>query len=200
MKKKLEKILDKLPSKDRKIIEEEFRNIELTYKTLTDNLNVGIYRNTPGPEGKGKFIFANPTIVKMFGYSSLKEFLSINVSDLYQNPENRKKFNEKMKKYGEVKDEELLLKRKDGTPFVGSVTATAVKDSDGNILYYDGIITDISGKIKAEEILKRSLDRTEKLLQATVSALALAVEKRDPYTAGHQARAHGAHRRHPQTG
>ena len=38
------------------------------FKSLANNLNVGIYRNTPGPEGR--FIEANSAIVRMFGFDS----------------------------------------------------------------------------------------------------------------------------------
>ncbi len=187
MKPKIEKILNMLSLENKRIIKKEIKKIEQKYKALTDNLNVGIYRNTgPSYKGKAKFIFANPAIIKIFGYSNIEEFLSISVSDLYQNPEDRKRFSEKIIREGEVRDEELLLKKKDGKPITCSVTSVAVKDKEGNAKYYDGIITNISGRIKAEEILKGSLDRTEKILQATVKSLASAVEQRDPYTAGHQ--------------
>ncbi|GAH73763.1 unnamed protein product, partial [marine sediment metagenome] len=105
---------------------EALRQSEQKYKTLTENVNVGIYRNTIGPTGE--FIEANPAIVKMFGHESKDAFLAIDVADLYQNPDDRKKFNEKMLVYGYVKDEILLLKKKNGSPFFASVSAVAVKD------------------------------------------------------------------------
>jgi len=170
----------------RKRAEEELRKSEEKYKTLTENVNVGVYRNMVGP--KGKFIEANPAIVKMFGYKSKDEFLSINVADLYQNPENRKIFNEKMLRVGFVKGEELQLRRKDGSPFIGSVSAVAVKDERGKVKYYDGIIEDITERKRAEAKLQQSSQRIRKGLEATVNALAAASEMRDPYTAGHQRR------------
>ena len=138
-------------------LERELSNSEEKYRTLTDNINVGIYRNTVGP--KGKFIEANPAVVKMFGYQSREEFLKLNVADLYQNPADRKKFNEKMLQMGYVRDEELQLKKKDGTPFIGSVSAVAVKDDNGEVLYYDGIIEDITERKRAEKALRESEER-----------------------------------------
>jgi PAS domain S-box-containing protein/putative nucleotidyltransferase with HDIG domain len=166
--------------------EEALQKSEAKYKTLTDNINVGIYRNTVGP--KGKFIEANPAIVKMFGYGSKDDFLAINVADLYQKPEDRKRFNEKMLTYGFVRNEELMLKKKDGIPLAGSVSAVAVKDDTGNIKYYDGIIEDITERKRAEQELKESYHTLKKILDGTVNALASTTEKRDPYTAGHQHR------------
>jgi len=58
---------------ERKQAEEALREGEARYKSLTNNLNVGVYRNSGG--SKGKFIEGNPAIVKMFGYDSKEEFL-----------------------------------------------------------------------------------------------------------------------------
>lgn len=138
---------------ERKQAEKVLKESEEKYRTLTENINVGVYRNTVG--AKGKFIEANPAIVKMFGYKSKEQFFAISVADLCLNPEDRKKFNEKMLKDGFVKNEELLLKTTDGPSFIGSVSAVAVKDKQGEVQYYDGIIEDITERKRAEEELKR---------------------------------------------
>jgi PAS domain S-box-containing protein len=139
------------------------RKSEEKYRGLTENVNLGIYRNTVGPEGK--FIEANPAIVGMFGYKSKEEFLAINVLELYQHADGRNKFNDKMLKEGFVRGEELWLKKKDGSPFVGSVSAVAVKDEQGHVKYYDGIIDDITERKRAEEALRASLREKEVLLR-----------------------------------
>ncbi|HHE36960.1 MAG TPA: PAS domain-containing protein, partial [Candidatus Cloacimonetes bacterium] len=41
------------------------------FKSLTDNLNVGVYRTTAG--AKGKFIEVNPAFLKMFGFDNKDE-------------------------------------------------------------------------------------------------------------------------------
>ena len=137
--------------------EKALQESEEKYRTLIDNVNIGVYRNTAGP--KGKFIEVNPAIIKMFGYKNRKEFLGINVTDLYQNPEDRKKFNDRMLKDGFVKDEELLLKKKDGTLFFGSVSTVAIKDGKGEVIYYDGVITNITERKQAEKALRASEER-----------------------------------------
>jgi PAS domain S-box-containing protein/putative nucleotidyltransferase with HDIG domain len=170
----------------KKEAEEALQKSEKKYKALTDNINVGIYRNTVGPVGK--FIEANPSIIKMFGYDSKEEFLSVNVADLYQHPEDRQKFNGKMLEYGFVKDEELQLRKKDGTPFFCSVSAVAVKDEHGRVQFYDGIIEDITERKRTQEQLHESLERLQKITENTLEAMAKILETRDPYTAGHQKR------------
>jgi len=152
---------------ERKQSEEAVRISEVKYRSLTETISLGIYRNTAGPEGK--FIEANPAIVRMFGYKSKEEFLAINVSDLYQNPEDRNKFNNKMLQEGVVKGSELLLKKKDGNLFVGSVSVVAVKDEQGHVKYYDGVIDDITERKRVEDALREN----ERFLRASQSVARL---------------------------
>ncbi len=148
---------------DRKKNQPKLNSSESKYRRLMENINVGIYRNTPGSQGS--FIEANPAIVKMFGLKSKKEFLKKNVSDLYQEPEDRKKLNGKMKKNHFVRGEVLKLKREDGTFLWGAVTAVAVKDKDGEIQFYDGVIEDITDRIEAEQALKEEKSRFKQLYE-----------------------------------
>ena len=122
---------------------------EKKYRTLTENINVGIYRSTPAL--KGKFLEVNPAIVNMFGYDTREQLLSTNVIDLYQNPADRKKLYEKMLIKGSIKEEELLLHKKDGTRLTCSASLVAIKDQKGKIKYYDGIIEDITERKRAQK-------------------------------------------------
>lgn len=121
------------------------------YQTLIDNLPVGVYRNTPGPQGH--FLEANPAIIAMFEADSKEEFMKHNVSDLYQDPTKRKLFVEKISIYGFVKNEELELITLKGKKILCSITATKNAYQDGSV-YFDGIIEDITEHKKMEEALK----------------------------------------------
>lgn len=65
-------------------------------------------------------------------------------------------------------------------------TSAAVRDSSGQIFGAVETMTDISPLKQAEEDLKKSLDKIQKAMIGTVEAMAVIVETRDPYTAGHQ--------------
>jgi PAS domain S-box-containing protein len=153
-------------------IRDALKASEESYRTLVENLSVGLYRNTPGP--KGRFIEANPAIVRQFGYKSKEEFLEVNVADLYQNAAERKKFSDKVKKQGFVRGEELLLKKQDGTLFWGSVTAIAVEDEERNVKYYDGLIEDITERKTAEERIRQSEEKYRALVDNANEAIMVA--------------------------
>jgi len=139
---------------ERRQSEKALKNSEEKYKTLTNNLHVGIYRNTAGNEGT--FLEANPAILQIFGFENKKEFLNISVADLYQNSKYRKKLNQKMLQNGFVRNEELLLKKKDGSPIVCSVSAVAVKNETGEVKYYDGFIEDVTERKQLESQLQQA--------------------------------------------
>ncbi|UCE41832.1 MAG: PAS domain S-box protein [Candidatus Aminicenantes bacterium] len=147
----------------RKKAEKALSHSEEKYKTIAENIDVGIYRTSSGVDGR--FIEANPAIVKMFGFNDKQEFLNVDVSKLYHDPKGRKSFQKKMLQDGFVKNEEVLLKKKDGTPFLGSVCAVVVRDEKGKIRYFDGIVEDITERKEAEEKLKTSLVEKEVLLR-----------------------------------
>ncbi len=148
---------------------EVLRESEEKYRTLTENVNLGIYRGSPG--AKGKFIEVNPALVKMFGYKNRKELLPMSVADLYQNPKDREKFSEKMTDEGFASGEELQLKKKDGTPLIGSVSAVAIKDEKGKVQYFDGIIEDITERKQAEKELLKHREHLEELVEERTSDL-----------------------------
>ena len=133
---------------ERRLAENSLRKSRERFKTLTDNLHVGIYRNTTGP--RGRFLEANPALWKMFGFESRSEFLKVNVSDLYQNADDRKRFNTKMMRDGFVRNEELRLRKKNGDNIICSVTAVAIKNEKGQAKYYDGAIEDVTEQKQLE--------------------------------------------------
>jgi len=78
--------------------------------------------------------------------------------------------------------------RKDGRGIIISYSSAPVFDSENRIVATMAIIYDISEKMKMEADLKESHEKMSRILEETVQALSFAVEKRDPYTAGHQQR------------
>jgi PAS domain S-box-containing protein len=130
------------------------RESEEKYRTLVENVSIGVYRNTMGAHGR--FLQANRAMVKIFGYDSIDEFMKIHVSDLYQDPGERKLFVEEISRNGSVRDRELLLRKKDGTPIWVSETANVEYGDRGNIKWIDGVLEDITLKRRLEEQLRQS--------------------------------------------
>jgi len=127
--------------------EEEFR-------TLVNNVNVGVYRNTGG--AKGRFVKVNPALVKILGYDSMEDLMTKSIADLYMNPEDRQKFISFLEASGGVcENYELNLKKKDGTPIFAAVSANIKHSEEGIVQWIDGVIYDITEEKKAKEYLQK---------------------------------------------
>lgn len=155
---------------EHKKADEALRESEEKYRTLVNNVNIGVYRNTGGSQGR--FIQANPAIAKMFGYGSVEEFMKIFVSDLYQDKKDRKRFVDEILRAGFVKNQELRLRKKDGTPIIASCTAKIQYDKNNNIKWMDGVIEDISERKSKEEARQRFVEiATHQLRSPLVSCI-----------------------------
>ncbi len=143
--------------------EEARREIEGKFKTLVENLDVGVYRNTAGPQGR--FLHANPATARIFGYDSVESFMQVPVADSYQNAEERKMFMAEISEKGSVRNKVLRLHRKDGTRIWASLTATAHFDTKGDIDWIDGIIEDITERKHVEEELNNSQRRLADIIE-----------------------------------
>jgi PAS domain S-box-containing protein len=152
-------------------MENALHESEEKYRTLTENIAVGIFRSTPGP--KGRFIEVNPAFVSMLGYRNKQELAAQEVAQIYLDPKDRSKYSRKLSTKGFVKNEELLLKRKDGTPIVVSETAIAVRNKAGKIVYFDGIVEDITERKRAEDELHIQKTYLENLFNSAPEAIAL---------------------------
>jgi PAS domain S-box-containing protein len=137
--------------------EEALIKSEDIYRALVENLNVGIYRNTGGSHGH--FIQANSALAIMFGYASVAEFMKVPVSDLYHDPEDRRRYMEELLRSGSVKEKEFRLKKKDGVLIWTVVSANVHYDEEGNMDWIDGIIEDISERKQKDAVLKESEEK-----------------------------------------
>jgi PAS domain S-box-containing protein len=122
---------------------------EEKYRTLTQNLNVGVYRSTPGKNGI--FIEANPAFLKMFEFRSKKELERWKVGDFFSDSLEIKNIEEKLASKGFVINEKVKLRKKDGKTFFASISSTSATDESGKVTHYDGIIEDRSEEHKTRE-------------------------------------------------
>jgi PAS domain S-box-containing protein len=154
---------------ERRLAEEALLTSEEHYRTYFENFPIGVYRVTAGPAGK--HVMANAAYLKMFGYASLQELVQqANVSDLYLNPAERKVFSDTLLAKGHVERVELQLKRSDGTPIWGAVTASVAHDKNGEV-YFDCAIEDITQRKQAEKALKESEEKFRSIVENSLAGI-----------------------------
>jgi diguanylate cyclase (GGDEF)-like protein/PAS domain S-box-containing protein len=114
---------------------------EQRYRELFQNVTAGVFQTTPD----GKFMAANPALVRMLGYDSEDELLAVDVAaDIYMDPGHREGWVREMGATGEVRNAELVLKRRDGSKVVVLENSRVVRDAEGRALFYEGTLTDIT--------------------------------------------------------
>lgn len=114
---------------------------ESRYRELYENVVAGVFQTTPD----GKFMAANPALVRLLGYASEDELLELSIGeDLYVHADDRANWLHNMASAGEIRNAELVLRRKDGRKIVVLENSRAVRDEQARILYYEGTLTDIT--------------------------------------------------------
>ncbi|MEI7637637.1 MAG: HD domain-containing phosphohydrolase [Syntrophus sp. (in: bacteria)] len=160
---------------ERKVNEEALRESETKYRSIVEGAIEGIFQTTI----EGTCTMANAALASLLGYASPEEFISLtsNIENLYVDRARRIELINLLQPNGYAKGFETQFFKKDKSNIWVSMNVRAIYDERGNFIYYEGTVIDITVEIT----LRRVLDET-------TGALSMAVEIRDPYTAGHQER------------
>jgi len=147
--------------------EKKLRESEKKYRTLTNQLPVGVYRTTP----EGYFMYFNKTLAQMLEFKE-EELANTKVPDIYVNKEDRKtEIEEVLANPKKIIQKELSLKTKTGKTILVKDNINALQDVDGNIIYFDGVLEDITEKKKMEKALIESESKFRRLAQTTSTAI-----------------------------
>ena len=137
---------------ERKQAEMQLKEAETKYRVLFETMPNGFYRTTKD----GYFIEANPALISMLGYSNFDELKSVHIpTEIFIHESERDAFppdNQEFSKRTEI----YRLKRKNGQIMWMEDNARYIKDSEGNVLYHEGICRDITEQKQAEEKIKKS--------------------------------------------
>lgn len=133
---------------------EQERLAESKYRGIFENSIEGIYQSTP----EGRFLSCNPSTAAILGYDSPQEVID-GVTDirsqLYVDAERRDQFLELLNSRCEVKDFEVRFRRRDGSIQWIRMSAHPFLDAQGNLLYIDGIMQNITRQKEIEETLSK---------------------------------------------
>jgi PAS domain S-box-containing protein/putative nucleotidyltransferase with HDIG domain len=138
----------------------------------------------------GKIIYTNPAMDKLFGYKK-GELIGNDPTVFNASPPNPKQFVkdtiEDLKKKG-YWEGEVHNRRKDGSEFTSYVRICAFKNDRGEITNFLSTEYDVTEHNHIKSQLEKSVDKFQNILQETIQAIVLTIEKRDLFTAGHQRR------------
>ena len=131
------------------------------------NYPIGLYKATP----QGQIIDASPALAKMLGYPDVEALKAVNFWDLHCDPrdrDNKVSFHEATPMAGTF---EWQLRRKNGTLFWAEDSCQAAKDGHGRVLFYDGVIEDITARKKMAEEHSQAVRLETAVREASVRLL-----------------------------
>ncbi len=157
--------------KRRQQVEEMLRRGAERYKNLFENSPLGLYRTDP----RGRILMANPTLIRMMGYSSFAEFRRVRSyrKELRSPPTSAERSGtagtrrQGPRVRGAMED----ARRDEDARAVR--TPWAIRDAAGRTLYYEGTVEDISERKQAEE----RFNQYQRQLRSLASELSLAEER-----------------------
>ena len=160
------------------------RKTEERYEELYENAP-SAYLSVSGEDKK--LIQFNRALCELLGYTR-HELEGMTISELYADTEFGLARAKRIFTDDGVRNEELQMRHADGSPVWVSVSIDTVHDEEGNLLESRSMVNDISARKQAEEESSKFAEQLQRSLLQTIRAIALTIEKRDPYTAGHQER------------
>lgn len=135
---------------NKRYAEEALKESEEKYRSVYENSTVGIYRTTPD----GKLLMSNPALVKMLGYPSLEALKNTDVARIgYKDKQIRNLFKKILEERGFINDFEMEWLTYNGDSVFFTESARAVKNKNGETLYYEGVVVDITERKKSKNQL-----------------------------------------------
>ncbi len=153
---------------ERNLAEEALRTSEAKFRGLFEGVIEGVYQSTRD----GRLVSVNSAFVKMLGYDSAEEMYALPSSVmLYWSAADRADFVRRVDTAGEVRSMEIMLRRRDGTAVVALENSRGVRDGSGRIVGYEGTVSDITERKRAEQAMYAEKDRAQVTLQSIGDAV-----------------------------
>ena len=139
---------------------EELRIAEENYRSIFENALEGIFQRDPN----GQYIEVNPMMARIYGYKSATEMLTdLEKTDrkIYVDSNKQDRLKQLLDDRDEIKNFQYQIYRLDNTIVWVEENTGAVRDRDQKLLYYEGIIQDITQRKEQEQALLRQVDEMQ---------------------------------------
>ncbi len=151
----------------RKLMEAALQESEERYRSLFENVPIGLYRSLPD----GQLIAANPAMIQMFGYSDADQFFETPAHDMYVDPEDRRRWQATLDAQGVVMGYETEMRRADGSTLWVLDASRVIRDEDGKVICYEGSLEDVTESRRAAAALRESEDRFRRMAENILQGL-----------------------------
>lgn len=115
-----------------------------SYSEFVRNLPVAVYRVTV----EGRIAFCNDPFARIFGFESVNDAIGFPEIKLYRNKKDRGTLVQSVIQRGIISEMPVPFTKRDHTPIWCAVTTKATFDDDGEVVFLDGLVRDITGEIE----------------------------------------------------
>src|SRR6185369_16365740 len=140
----------------------EEREKERRFTELFETLQEGVYFSTP----EGKLLEANASLVRMLGYETKQELLSLEPRALNSDPNQSPVLGRTADDQGGLRTREISLRRKGGSSSTFLDSSRAVWDNAGKIIRYQGTLVDVTDRRAMEATLRQQEEFQRYLLES----------------------------------
>jgi diguanylate cyclase (GGDEF)-like protein/PAS domain S-box-containing protein len=153
---------------ERRRSEDAVRASEARFRGLFENVVEGVYQSTVD----GRIVSANPALVKMLGFDAPADLLALpDTSPLYVDPGQRAAIIARLHAEGEVRNAEYELRRRDGRVISVLENARMVRDEHGVVAGFEGTLSDVTERRRAELAMHAEKERAQVTLQSIGDAV-----------------------------
>ncbi len=132
---------------------------EKKFRSIFDNSVEGIFQSSID----GRFITVNKALVEILGYDDEEDLMKANIiKDIYKSPEDRARLIQRIQWHDEIKNERVVLLRKDKSEIIVRLNDRIIKDEDGIGTHFEGNMQDVSNQVKIEEERKLAEEELRK--------------------------------------
>jgi PAS domain S-box-containing protein len=147
---------------------------EKKFRSIFDNSVEGIFQSSID----GRFITVNKALVEILGYDDEEDLMKANIiKDIYKSPEDRARLIQRIQWHGEIKNERVVLLRKDKSEIIVRLNDRIIKDENGIGTHFEGNMQDVSNQVQiekerelAEEELRKEKIKSDQLAKEAVQS------------------------------
>lgn len=143
----------------------ELQAAEEKYRRIFENAIEGIYQSTS--DSPSRYLAVNPALARLYKYDSPEQLMQsiTNIEEqVYVDRNRRQEFIRLVTTQEKVTNFESEVYCRDGSTIWISENAKAVRDDNGDILFFEGSVQDITAKRQAELALRQEQAKSERLL------------------------------------